>query len=85
MRTSRPISETCLQQVVECVDPECGASFGTHTEITHGIRPSRQPNPEVKLRMTPPRRYPANDDDRGKEVLRPANDVEKPPADEATG
>ena len=79
-RTSRSVTPTFKQKVLQCSNAECGASFGYAAEITHQISPSACPNPDVQIRTSSPRakRAPANDDSpartSGPEVPLPAND-----------
>ncbi|MBH9536908.1 ogr/Delta-like zinc finger family protein [Novosphingopyxis sp. YJ-S2-01] len=61
VRSSRSLAPTCLQQTVQCVNPECGASYGVSIEIAHGIAPSACLDPDVQLRMATPRARVAND------------------------
>ncbi len=92
VRTSRGITPTYRQQELYCKDIDCSFVFGVELSITHAIRPSFRPNPAVELRMAPSRRWvsndvglsAANDDTRGPEVLRAANDLEGAPG-EAVG
>ena len=68
------------QLQVQCINVECGASFGADLTITHQISPSAAPNPAIVLRTVPRRRVanddfpPAANDVRGVEVPPPAND-----------
>lgn len=65
IRTSRAVAPTFRQLQMQCVDIECGATFGAEVSITHGIAPSMAPNPDVQLRMAPPRRRNDNDNHEG--------------------
>jgi len=65
---------------LQCLNVECGATYGAALDITHIISPSAVPNASVQLRQAPPRRRGDNDDapvaanDCGPEVPRAAND-----------
>jgi len=80
IRYSRSMDPLVRQMQLQCVNPECGATFGADLTITHQISPSAKPNLAVMLRTTPPRKVanddfpPAANDQRGPEVPRPAND-----------
>ncbi len=65
IRSNRAVAPTFRQLHMQCIDVECGASFGAEISITHGIGPSLNPNPEVHLRMAPPRRRNDNDNHEG--------------------
>lgn len=80
IRHSRSMTPLVRQMQLQCVNPECGATFGADLSITHQISPSAMPNPAITLRKAPPRRVanddfpPAANDMSGPEVPRPAND-----------
>lgn len=83
VRTTRAVTPLFRQKVLQCRNPECGASFGASDAITHQISPSACPNPSVDLPFSAPRARPtaANDRDPRKtsgpeEVPRPDNDTE---------
>ena len=78
---SRAVTPLLRSMRLACRNVECGATFGAVIEITHGISASARPNPQIDLRMAPPRR-PANDTSPGPEVpgrRSPANDDTPPP------
>ena len=89
VRYSRQVIATARQLQLQCMEPGCGATYGAQLEITHGISPSAKPNPDVSLRMAPPRRRADNDNPGirspgGPEVpRRPGNDNDS--LSEATG
>ncbi len=70
VRTSRGITSTYRQMSLECGNVECGHTFGAELTITHTISPSACPDPEVHLRIAPPRIRRADNDN-----LRPARDT----------
>lgn len=83
VRSSRALTPTYRQLYLQCGNVECGHTFAAELTITHTISPSACPDPEVQLRMAPPRRRHANDNpdvaiaaSRGPEVppVRAAND-----------
>lgn len=80
IRSSRSISNLLRQLYCQCQDVECGFTFGVEVYVTHGIAPSRKPNPALELRMEPPRKVLPADNDRfppqvtGPEVSVAAND-----------
>lgn len=74
IRTSRSLSPLYRQLNCQCCSPECGHTFGADLTITHTISPSAQPNPAIVLRISPPRRRIAANDDDGP-PLSPANDL----------
>lgn len=63
-RSSRSVTKTFKQKVLQCRNPACGASFGASSGITHQISPSACPDPSVDLPFSAPRarRAHANDD-----------------------
>lgn len=64
VRSSREVSPTYRHLNLQCANIECGHTFAAALEILYTIAPSATPNPEVNLRMAPPRQrpIPANDD-----------------------
>lgn len=80
VRYSRSMTPLVRQMQLQCINTECGATFGADLSITHQISPSAIPNPAIMLRKVPPRRVanddfpPAANDVSGLEVPRPAND-----------
>lgn len=71
IRSSRLHSQTCRELNLQCLNTDCGATYGATLEISHAISPSAHPNPAVNLRQAPqrPRVYPS-----GPAVPPPAND-----------
>ncbi len=65
-RSSRAVGPTYKQLNMQCSNLECGHTFAAALEILYTIAPSARPNPEINLRMAPPRSKalptPANDD-----------------------
>ncbi len=65
-RSSRAVSPTYKHLNFQCSNIECGHTFAGALEILYTIAPSAIPDPEIHLRMAPPRRQglpvPANDD-----------------------
>ena len=82
VRNSRGEVPTRRQLNLECPNDDCDASYGGALEITHGIRPSLRPNPTVHLRMAPPRRPVADNDNLGQQVLVSAPEVAPPAAND---
>jgi hypothetical protein len=50
VRNSRSMTPLVRQLQLQCVNPECGATFGADLSITHQISPSAIPNPAIMLR-----------------------------------
>lgn len=80
IRHSRSMTPLVRQMQLQCVNAQCGATFGADLTITHQISPSAMPNAAIMLRTTPPRKVanddfpPAANDQSGPEVPRAAND-----------
>lgn len=68
VRSSRLVVPTLKDVSFQCVNLDCSATFGGRIELTHGIAPSLNPNPDVTLRMAPPRRA-ADNDNLGPQVI----------------
>jgi len=81
VRTSRAVTLTYRQMTCHRLDHECGHTFGADLTVTHTIRVSACPDPNVVLRQSPPRRrrdelpVPANDPGGLEVPLVPANDA----------
>jgi len=88
-RSSRSVTPLFKQKVLQCRNPDCGATFGASSGITHQISPSACPDPAVELPFSAPRtRRAANDGQpkqlhRGPGVPPPDNDETGP--DSLTG
>jgi hypothetical protein len=62
IRSSRQTDMIVRQMTLACQNDDCCATFGGDLTLTHVISSGAKPNPAVRLRTTPPRRRPANDD-----------------------
>ncbi len=94
VRSSRTVTPTYRQLYFQCSTIDCGHTFAAELSITHTIVPSARPNPDIHLRIAPPRRRADNDNPggavdprRGPEVSPPlaANDDDTASEAVATG
>lgn len=69
-RTSVQVSEITRSLIMACHNPHCAATFGADLSLTHQISVGANPNPQVMLRRSQPRRA----DPSGPAVPPPAND-----------
>lgn len=77
-RSTRPVTPLVRQLYMQCVNEDCGATFGADLTITHMISPGAKPNPAVQMRTTPPRqRAAANDDLPGGSEVPPAEATDR--------
>lgn len=61
-RSSRPMSRVCRQANLACTNEECGATYRAYVEVTHIISPPANPDPGIRLTVSPPRKRAANDE-----------------------
>ncbi len=73
-RTSVLVSEITRSMIMACHNPHCAATFGADLSLTHQISVGANPNPEVMLRRSQPRRSEPS----GPAVPPPANDDAMP-------
>lgn len=69
-RTSVQVSEITRSLIMACHNPHCAATFGADLSLTHQISVGANPNPQVMLRRSQPRRSEPS----GPAVPPPAND-----------
>jgi hypothetical protein len=53
IRTSRAMSETVLEQQLQCQNVECAHTWVAHTAAVRTIAPSMTPNPKVYIPLSP--------------------------------
>ncbi|WP_227369855.1 ogr/Delta-like zinc finger family protein [Halomonas sp. M20] len=53
IRTTKTLSPIYREAYVQCTAPECGWSGKARVEIAETFNPSRQPNPDVRLFVSP--------------------------------
>lgn len=53
IRTTKTLSPIYREAYVQCTKPECGWSGKARVEIAETFNPSRQPNPDVRLQLSP--------------------------------
>jgi hypothetical protein len=82
VRSSREEIPTLRRLILDCTNVKCLARFGGELTITHGISASLNPNPTVDLRMSPPRRPVADNDNLGRQILVSASEVAPPAAND---